>query len=169
MRSMPSDSPFQPESMHFSDLDEVVAIENLSFAVPWTRNMFLQEMSNESARPIVFRDGDMVVGYFCFWHVVDEAHLLNIAVHPERRNLGLGTLMMDYLERMCRESGMRTILLDVARRNTPARKLYRKCGFHTIGFRKNYYAEVQDDALVMEKLLIIREDDQNVPETDQMP
>ncbi len=66
---------------------------------------------------------------------------------------GLGTFMMDYLERSCRQRRLNRILLDVGRRNVPARNLYKRCGFESIGFRKNYYAEIQDDALVMEKRL----------------
>jgi [ribosomal protein S18]-alanine N-acetyltransferase len=139
--------------MSVSDIDDVLTIEGSSFARPWSAKMFMEEMSNQTASVIVFKIGGKLVGYLCFWEVVDEGHLLNIAVHPERRRGGLGTFMMDYLERSCRQRGLNRILLDVGRRNVPARTLYKKCGFESIGFRKNYYAEIQDDALVMEKRL----------------
>jgi [ribosomal protein S18]-alanine N-acetyltransferase len=141
------------EPMRLSDLDEVLSIERVSFATPWTHNMFVEEMSNEAAHPIVFKDDGRVVGYLCFWVILDEAHLLNIAVRPDRRSQGLGELMMNEFERLCREHELKKIFLDVGRRNAPARRLYKKCEFESIGFRKNYYTEIQDDALVMEKAL----------------
>ena len=155
MRSTATDKSIVSQPMRLSDLDEVLAIENASFASPWSRNMFMDELANQAASVIVFTfEGDLI-GYLCFWEVVDEGHLLNIAVHPSRRRDGLGSFIMDYLERCCVQRGLSRILLDVARRNAPARNLYKKCGFHSIGFRKNYYAEVQDDALVMEKCLTL--------------
>jgi [ribosomal protein S18]-alanine N-acetyltransferase len=152
--------PLDPHPMCLSDLDEVLSIESASYATPWTQNMFVEEMSNEAAHPIVFTERGRVVGYLCFWEILDEAHLLNIAVRPDRRGHGLGMLFMSHLDRLCRERGLSKIFLDVGRRNAPARKLYRKSGFRSIGFRKNYYPEVQDDALVMEKEV------QRLPDSD---
>jgi ribosomal-protein-alanine N-acetyltransferase len=136
-----------------SDLDDVLAIENVSFATPWSRQLFMDELSNNASTVMVFTAADKLVGYVCFWEVVDEGHLLNIAVHPDHRRDGLGRFIMDYVEKSCVQRGLQKILLDVARRNTPARNLYKRCGFQTIGFRKRYYTEAQDDALVMEKRL----------------
>jgi ribosomal-protein-alanine N-acetyltransferase len=140
--------PMKPE-----DLDAVLDIENAAFPAPWSRNMFLEEMKQRHSRLIVFRSQGEIVGYMCFWEVLDEAHLLNIAVHPSRRGQGFGKRMMDYLERASLQDGLKRIILEVARRNTNARSLYKKCGFNSIGFRKKYYAEVEDDALVMERWL----------------
>ena len=91
------------------------------------------------------------MGYLCFWGVVDEAHLLNIAVHQELRGEGYGKAILDYLESACRERGLEKIILEVGRRNTDARRLYKQKGFSTIGFRRGYYRDIGDDALVMEK------------------
>jgi [ribosomal protein S18]-alanine N-acetyltransferase len=153
VRSIALDKPIVPQPMRLSDLDDVLAIENASFAAPWSRQMFADELSNQAATVVCFTVAEKLVGYLCFWEVVDEGHLLNIAVHPKHRSDGLGSFIMDHLERTCVSRGLRRILLDVARRNVPARNLYKQCGFHAIGFRKNYYAETQDDALVMEKRL----------------
>ena len=139
--------------MKASDLDAVMAIERASFAAPWSSKMFLEEMNNRAARVIVFKSGNALVGYVCFWEVLDEAHLMNVAVHQDYRGRGYGKFIMEHLEAMCLREGLRRIILEVGRRNLPARRLYRKCGFSAIGFRKKYYAEVQDDALIMEKWL----------------
>jgi [ribosomal protein S18]-alanine N-acetyltransferase len=141
------------EPMRLEDLDEVLSIEKSSFPTPWSRNMFLEEMENRNSRLIVFKIERAVVGYVCFWAVLDEAHLLNIAVHPVKRHQGLGRTMMAEIEALCAKEGLRRVILEVARKNVAARSLYRQCGFHSIGFRKNYYSVTKDDALIMEKYL----------------
>jgi [ribosomal protein S18]-alanine N-acetyltransferase len=142
-----------PEPMNESDLEEVLDIERGSFEPPWSREMFLEEMSNRNARLTVFRLDGKIVGYMCFWAVLDEAHLLNIAVHPAYRSRGFGRTIMAHLETLCRGEGLKRIILEVGHRNLPARHLYKLCGFSSIGFRKQYYTVIRDDALVMEKWL----------------
>jgi len=141
------------EQMQHSDLDDVLAIERASFAAPWTREMFVSELSNRVARAVIFRVDAAVAGYVCYWVVLDEAHLQTVAVHPDMRRRGFGMAIMSYVEAMCLREGVRRIILEVGRRNAAARNLYRKCGFTAIGFRKRYYSEINDDAVVMEKWL----------------
>lgn len=139
--------------MEHEDLDRVLEIEKVSFPAPWSRQIFLQELSNRSSRILVFLEGERIVGYLCYWEVLDEAHLMNIAVHSDRRGRGYGKHMMDRLITICLKGGLKRIILDVGKRNRPARNLYRKCGFSSVGFRKNYYTSIKDDAIVMEKWL----------------
>ncbi|MEJ2717692.1 MAG: ribosomal protein S18-alanine N-acetyltransferase [Deltaproteobacteria bacterium] len=141
----------RPEPMTSEDLDEILAIERSSFARPWTREMFLREISSRTARALVFRDGNAIVGYLCFWEVLDEAHLMVIAVRPERRGEGHGKAILAHLEKICLQDGLKRIILEVGRRNSRARALYKQSGFRSIGFRKQYYAQTGDDAMVMEK------------------
>lgn len=164
--SMDTDRTLRVVRMKPADVDEVLAIEKDSFAEPWTKSMFLDELANRSARLLVVRQDDRIVGYMCFWEVLDEAHLMTIAVHPRRRGEGFGTFLMAKLEELSRNAGLKRILLDVARRNRTARNLYGKCGFRSIGFRKNYYKVTNDDALVMEKWLIYSEKGQCAPKAD---
>ena len=141
------------EPMKLDDLEAVLTIEQSSFPIPWSRNMFIEEMENRNSRLISFRIDGSIVGYVCFWAVLDEAHLLSVAVHPSRRHQGLGRLIMAEIERLCIKEGLKRIILEVARKNTFARDLYRKCGFDSVGFRKNYYSATKDDAIIMEKYL----------------
>lgn len=150
---MTSDRPLTSRRMERTDLDEILEIEKVSFPSPWTRDMFLEEMSNRSARLIVFTEDGLIVGYMCFWVVLDEGHLMNIAVRPDRRGRGYGTYMMERLRELCLKDGLNKIILDVGKRNLPARRLYKKCGYSSIGFRKRYYTSINDDAVVMEKWL----------------
>jgi ribosomal-protein-alanine N-acetyltransferase len=139
--------------MRAPDIGEVAAIERVSFDNPWTAEMFAQEIQNEFSIPLVFHLDGKLAGYLCCWEVVDEAQLLNIAVHPQFRRQGVGETMMRRLESLCVKSGIQKIILDVARRNVAARRLYCKQGYVVTGFRRRYYAESGDDALVMEKRL----------------
>lgn len=147
----------EPGPMTMSDIQDVLEIERSSFPAPWSKQMFLDEMSNSNARLIVFKLHGSLVAYMCFWQVLDEAHLMNIAVHPAHRGKGYGKILMDHLDKICRDGGVKRIILEVARRNIVARNLYKKCGFSSIGFRRKYYAAVQDDAIVMQKLLLSEE------------
>ena len=156
------------EPMRLEDLDEVLYIEKGSFPTPWSRNMFLEEMENRNSRLIVFKVEGAVVGYVCFWAVLDEAHLLNIAVHPTKRHQGFGQLIMAEIEALCIKEGLKRVILEVARKNVAARSLYRKCGFHSIGFRKNYYGVTKDDALIMEKYLLSSEMDQDESKRNEL-
>lgn len=142
-----------PEPMLLSHLTEVLDIERRSFPAPWTAQMFTEELENRNARLFVFRAEGRIVGYLCFWEVLDEAHLMNIAVDSDYRTKGVGGAIMSYLEKFCRDHDLAKIFLEVARRNKPARGLYRKFGFTPIGFRKGYYGATHDDAIVMEKRL----------------
>lgn len=145
--------PLVVSPMGIADLEDVVRIEDASFAIPWTRTMFVDEILNGCSRSIVFRQGTTLVGYRCHWVVTDEAHLMTIAVHPGHRRKGLGEFIMAHLEADCLAAGLSRIILEVAKTNEDARRLYRKCGFETVGFRKNYYGTVDGDALIMEKVL----------------
>lgn len=151
MTSLPTVSEITAHPMAPTDLPEVIEIEAYSFSAAWTPEMFMGEIANKSAYPIVFRRWAKLVGYVCVWMIADEAHLHNIAVHPSLRRQGLGTEFMAYVERLAREKGMSRIALDVARGNRGARYLYLKAGFSTKGFRRKYYADSGEDALIMEK------------------
>lgn len=139
--------------MTLGDLDQVLDIEQGSYGIPWSRSMFIEEMSNKIGRQLVFRLEKDIVGYVCYWNVVDECHLLNIAVHPKHRRKRIASAMLRILEAASLGQGLKRILLDVGRRNHAARALYKRFGFHTVGFRKNYYAELEDDALLMDKVI----------------
>jgi ribosomal-protein-alanine N-acetyltransferase len=166
---MPTELVLKSRQMKHTDLDEILEIERASFPAPWSRNMFLEEMSNRSARLIVFLDEERIAGYMCFWEVLDEAHLLTIAVRPQKRGRGYGKHMMEQLEKICVKNGLKRIVLDVGRRNVAARNLYRRCGFLSVGFRKDYYTVIGDDAIVMQKWLGSPESNNQVAHGTEAP
>lgn len=139
--------------MSRDDLDAVMAIERRAFPQPWTRAFFEKELATSFATLRVAveptPDGTLVIGYSVHWRVTDEVHLLNVAVHPDRRGLGVGRILVDTLSAESRASGARVVFLEVRAGNRSARSLYGRLGFRELGIRRAYYGPGQD-AIVME-------------------
>lgn len=136
--------------MTLSDVDDVQEIEKGCFSLPWTRNAFVQEITeNKCARYVVIEHTARVVAYAGMWLVLDEAHITNVAVHPDYQSQGYGELVMRALIRVAKELGMVYMTLEVRRSNVIAQGLYRKLGFFDVGYRKRYYEDNKEDALLM--------------------
>jgi ribosomal-protein-alanine N-acetyltransferase len=134
----------------FSHIDDIIIIENLSFAIPWTKNAFLQELSNNSFTIYLSaKMGDRVVGYAGMWKIMDEGHVTNIAVHPEFRGVGIGSMLLEALKKRAKEEGIVKMTLEVKKSNKAALQLYAKHGFIAVGVRRQYYADDGDDAIIM--------------------
>jgi ribosomal-protein-alanine N-acetyltransferase len=142
----------QVTQMRDRDLEEVLAIENASFQTPWTRGMFLSELdANPFARSVVarFPGGPQIVGYACFWIVMDELHVMNLAVHPDHRRQNIGQELTRWMLSLGYDKKCRSAMLEVRESNHSARRLYEKLGFKVIGIRRGYYRDPKEDALVM--------------------
>ena len=151
--------PITLRTMRRDDLAFVLEIERRSFAQPWSRGFFEKELATPFARLVVAVDEagprPMVVGYTCRWRVTDEVHLLNVAIHPERRGLGYGRELVEAVIAEAYEARARVVFLEVRAGNVVARRLYRMLGFRDLGVRRGYYGPGQD-AIVMEHRLDAR-------------
>jgi [ribosomal protein S18]-alanine N-acetyltransferase len=150
----PTESDLEISHLTTNDIGEIVEIESASFTIPWTFQMVSEELANPRSNCYKLTLSNEVIGYFCFWAVLDEAHLMNIAIHPDHRKQGYGAKLMSILETFARGMNLTKILLEVARGNKPARKLYKKMGYKSVGFRKAYYVADKQDAILMEKSII---------------
>ena len=131
-------------------IDEIMVIENLSFKIPWSRQSMVDEITgNTFAYYLCAKIDGKIAGYAGMWQVCDEGHITNIAVHPEFRQGGIGSALMESLIGHARNSGIASMTLEVRKSNLPAQKLYRKYKFEEGGFRKAYYADNNEDALIM--------------------
>lgn len=136
--------------MTLQDVDAVWEIEKQSFALPWSRDAFVKEVvENRCARYLVAREDGVPVAYAGMWLVMDEAHVTNIAVREDRRGRGIGETTAHALMQLAADTGIRYMTLEVRRTNLAAQSLYKKLGFVEVGFRKRYYADNNEDALVM--------------------
>jgi ribosomal-protein-alanine N-acetyltransferase len=135
-------------------INDIVVVENLSFKIPWSRQSITEEfLENQMAVYICALTGGKAIGYAGMWHILDEGHITNIAVHPEFRSCGVGSALMEALLEAARAFGIIALTLEVRRSNLTAQSLYSKYGFKEGGMRKSYYADNNEDALIMWKQL----------------
>jgi len=138
------------------DIQDILKIEEKSFPSPWTVNMFLEELSNPLSRSFLAKRRDLeptVLGYIFYQVVAFEMHILNIAVHPSYRSLGVGSTLLSSCLKKEKLNSARYAFLEVRENNKAAIKLYQKLGFKRIGLRKNYYRKENTNALVMGRSL----------------
>ncbi len=140
--------------MTAADLDEVVALERRIQAFPWTPGNFRDSLAAGYAG-WVLRENGALTAYAIAMHAVDEEHLLDIGVAPERQRLGLGAQLLAFLCAQARQAGATRMLLEVRPSNASAVAFYRRFGFAEIGRRRGYYPAPQgrEDAIVMMKML----------------
>lgn len=143
--------------MAAADLDEVAALEQRIQAVPWTLGNFRDSLLAGHACWLV-REHGRVAAFAIALRAVDEDHLLDIGVAPERQRQGLGAQLLACLCDRARADGMTRLLLEVRRSNVAAIAFYRGCDFVEIGRRCGYYPALADmggreDAIVMAKNL----------------
>ena len=130
-----------------ADLDAIDEISRHGFRAPWPRQTFVDELTRPHGRLVVAEFAGVVVGYANYWIVVDEVHLLAIAVHPDHRRRGLGAVLL--ADVLAAGAEARVITLEVRAGNTPAIALYRRHGFVPVATRGGYYGGDGEDALVM--------------------
>lgn len=139
--------------MTFDDLEDILNIEKLSFPSPWTRSQFEQEiknpLSNKFTAKLIHDETAITAAYIIFWAVANEAHILNIAVHPEFQRRGIAKMFINFAIGRMKKQQVREVFLEVRRSNIPAQKLYEGFGFQKIGIRKGYYENNREDAIVM--------------------
>jgi len=132
-------------------IDEIFHITLLSFSTAWSIDSFNNELDNKFARYVVAKCNDKIIGYGGMWIIIDEAHITNIAVHPEFRRTGVATLILEHLVNICKLESVISMTLEVRNSNTVAQNLYRKFGFISEGIRIKYYADNKEDAIIMWK------------------
>jgi ribosomal-protein-alanine N-acetyltransferase len=163
--------PYRVEPMRWDDVPQVMAIERMSFTLPWSDYTYRHEiLENRNAYYFVARRMDErvirrpvswwerlfkrevqapIVGYGGFWIVVDEAHISTIASDEKWRGYGIGELMLLAMIERSIELGAHEVTLEVRVSNTVAQSLYRKYGFEVVGRRPGYYRDNNEDADLM--------------------
>ncbi|AJY73932.1 ribosomal protein S18-alanine N-acetyltransferase [Paenibacillus beijingensis] len=136
--------------MKLEDVAAIAAIEQEAFESPWTKEAFVNELTNNHfARYLVMvKDGE-IIGYSGMWVIIDEAHVTNIAVRSDYQGQKLGQRLMSELQKVAVFCGARKMTLEVRVSNERAQRLYRKFGFEPSGIRPGYYTDNGEDALIM--------------------
>lgn len=137
--------------MTWDDLEQVVAIENDNFSVPWTETGFFTYLMREDALFLVAEEAEEILGYCGVIMAVDEGDITNVSVKKTIQGKGVGTALLKELIRQTADKGVLTLFLEVRESNQPALTLYEKQGFVRMGVRKNYYTDPVEDGITMSR------------------
>jgi len=134
-----------------SEIDDVLAIEEVAFTNPWTREMYLAELQNPGVSFCVLarNPAGRAIGFCSFWKVADELHINNLAVLPANRRAGVATALLNHVMREGARLGAVRATLEVRKSNDAARFLYERLGFALAGVRRAYYSKPDEDAIVL--------------------
>ena len=137
--------------MSKDDVEAVVEIEAEAYGKHhWAKSSFYDEMSNNLAKYYVAKTPDgTLVGYAGTWHIIDEGHITTIAVKKEYLRNHIGEAIIQRIIEDCYKNNIKYLTLEVRVSNVPAIKLYEKYGFQSLGTRKGYYQDNNEDALIM--------------------
>lgn len=144
-----------------SDIPQILEIENESQPEPWTERSFLEEIDNPRSTVLTAREvtsqgpgtvvsSNEIAGYICFWTVVGEIQILNIAVRKASRRRGIARKLIAFAIETGRREKAESVTLEVRESNLAARRLYEALGFKAVGKRPNYYAAGKESAILME-------------------
>jgi [ribosomal protein S18]-alanine N-acetyltransferase len=156
------------------DLAAVSDLERRSFTQPWTPDSFQSLLGAERARFLVAVPGDScrepdpgagpeagadpgagrsapspILGYGVLWWASDQGELANLAVDPDARRRGVGSLLLDRLLAEAEAAGLSAVFLEVRASNAAAASLYEKRGFREVGVRRDYYSRPREDGRIL--------------------
>lgn len=135
--------------MDRSNVPDVAALDRECFERPWSEDMLAEELYQDNASYIVaVAEDGTVLGYAGLKVVLDEGCIEKVAVKTQYRRMGVADALVDTFVRFGR-ANLAFITLEVRASNDGAIQLYMKHGFEQVGRRKNYYAELNEDAILM--------------------
>ena len=137
--------------MTSDDIDSVVEIEAEAYGEHhWSKSSFYDEMNNNLAKYYCAKTSDgILVAYAGTWNILDEGHITTIAVKPEFMRRHIGEALIVKILEDCYSAGIKYLTLEVRESNIPAIALYTKYGFSSLGTRKGYYQDNNENALIM--------------------
>ena len=133
------------------DIAGIANLEKICFSDPWSEASIASELDNPLSVWFTALEGENVIGYVGSQTVLDGSDMMNIAVSPEFRRMGVAEKLIDALISELRVRGSRCLILEVRVSNIAAISLYTKLGFSEIGRRRNYYRNPKEDALILRK------------------
>lgn len=142
---------FKIREMTHDDIDEILQIEELCYGPHhWSRESFQTELSNKiSTYRCALSNENRCIGYMGIWKIMDEAHVTNLSVHPDFQNKKIAHRLLLASIDECYKEKIKYITLEVRVSNEKAIHLYEKFGFKSLGLRKKYYQDNNEDALIM--------------------
>lgn len=132
-----------------NDINKILQIEKSQNVTILKETVILDDMSN-SNNTLYFGAiyNDIIVGYIAITYVIDTIDILSIVTMKNYENIGVATLLLEYIFNFAKENNVNKIFLEVRTSNTKAINLYEKNNFKLISKRKNYYTDTKEDALI---------------------
>lgn len=137
--------------MEMDDLEEVMAIENSLFSVPWSETGFFSFLIRDDTLFLVALEEGRIVGYCGAVTVLNEGDITNVAVASERQRRGIGRQLLQAMIEKTGAQGVERLFLEVRASNRSAISLYQSLDFREVGLRKNYYESPIEDGILMRR------------------
>jgi [ribosomal protein S18]-alanine N-acetyltransferase len=147
-------TPYLVSPIEKEHLAQLVFLERQCFEQTWAIEQYQEILDQDNYRLLGIFPDKRLSAYIVFCLIQDEAEIINLAVHPEFRNMGLARSLISKTIDVCARAMVKKIFLEVRPSNFPALSLYRESGFIEVARRKKYYQEDHEDALVLSLNLI---------------
>lgn len=135
--------------MNLQDLENIKDCLLTDFDNFWSYNILKQELENGKSKYFVAKQENEIVGFAGILLIIDQVNIMNIVVKKDKRNFGIGSLLLEEIIRYSKIHNATSITLEVNEKNIPAIKLYKKYGFKQVGLRRKYYNN-EDNAILMD-------------------
>ncbi len=135
--------------MNLQDLENIKDCLLTDFDNFWSYNILKQEFENGKSKYFVAKQENEIVGFAGILLIIDQVNIMNIVVKKDKRNFGIGSLLLEEIIRYSKIHNATSITLEVNEKNIPAIKLYKKYGFKQVGLRRKYYNN-EDNAILMD-------------------
>jgi len=136
--------------MTVEDIPTVVALDKISFSLPWPERSFRFEVTaNPASRCWVAEVDERIAGMIVAWLFVDEVHIATLATHPDFRRQGIARQLLLHVLNLAVQEGAVSSFLEVRAGNVAAQDMYHKFGYRESGRRPRYYKDNNEDAILM--------------------
>jgi [ribosomal protein S18]-alanine N-acetyltransferase len=138
------------------EIESILMLDRLCFGGLWSIDSYRRELTNDNSHFLgiflahnLAPNADGLIGFGCFWAILDEAHITLLGIHPQYQRQGLGKLLLTALLDRARSIDMARATLEVRASNQGAIDLYEKYRFQIVGRRKKYYQDNDEDGIIM--------------------
>lgn len=135
-------------SLTLDHLPWLLDLDQICYGGHWGEQGYRSELTRDSSLVLGGFESSNLIGFGILWRVLEEAHIISLAVHPHHRRQGIARSLLQGLLKEADHQGCAWATLEVRESNHPARNLYESAGFQLLGRRQRYYEDTGEDALI---------------------
>lgn len=146
-----NDQIFQVMEATEEDIPTLMTFETEVYhgVATWSIGKFRSELRKDNSLYLLVYHESQLVALIGARFYLKETHITNLSVVPDFQNQGIGTWLMELMIDLARQKSSELVSLEVRIDNEKAKQLYKKLGFEALFIRKNYYRDLQLDAINM--------------------